>query len=342
MKGLLRDLAGAFFVGMVIPYLIVNCAFLMELRNKVQTEIQQTEPAPELVPAGITVCIGEESDRVSMDMEQYLVGVVLAEMPASFEPEALKAQAVAARTYTSKAIQTGGKHGDGSLCVESTCCQAYMDEETFLSRGGTQTDLNKVRKAVWSTAGQVMIYEGALIEATYFSCSGGRTENAVEVWGTEYPYLVSVESPGEEEAAYYREEVLFSPEEMALLLNRELTGPVKDWFEQVVYTEGGSVSAAVICGKTYTGTQLRSILGLRSAAFSVDILDETICITTKGYGHRVGLSQYGADAMAVKGSGYEEILAHYYPGTEIVFLHIDENEEIRYHEAYAFAMTEKG
>jgi len=332
MKGILRDVVAAFFMGMVVPYLVINCALFMGMGGKIQQTLPETQPMVEPVSTGISVLKRDREDNsFSMDMEQYLVNVLLAEMPASFEVEALKAQAVAARTYTAKAMETGGKHGDGSVCQESACCQAYITEECFLSQGGTEADLNKIRSAVWSTAGQVLLYENALIEATYFSCSGGRTENAVEVWGAEYPYLVSVESPGEEAAAHYRDTVVFSPEELAEALNRELTGPVRDWFERVVYTEGGSVSEAIICAQAYSGTQLRTLLGLRSAAFSVDIVDGNILVTTKGYGHRVGLSQYGADAMAVRGCSYEDILAHYYPGTDFARLGIDENGELMYH-----------
>lgn len=313
-----RDIVTSFIMGMVIPYLLLNGVFLPK-------SIQEPDPIPATeatepvtVSTGITVQKREPDGTVSpMDMEAYLVGVVLAEMPAVFETEALKAQSVAARTYTAKAALTGGKHGDGSICTESTCCQAYISEEDYLARGGTEEDLNKIRSAVWETAAQVLTYEDELIEATYFSCSGGSTEDAVEVWGTAYPYLISVDSPGEENAAYYRNTVSFTPEAFSAALGRKLTGNVKDWFEMAVYTEGGSVSAITICGEVYKGTQLRSLLGLRSAAFAIDASENEILITTKGYGHRVGLSQYGADAMAVQGSGYEQILAHYYPGTQL-------------------------
>lgn len=318
MGTLWRDILTSIFMGMVIPFFLVN-GVIQVYPNRDAEQLQPTEQT-ELVPVstGISVQKRDVDGTVShMDMEEYLVGVVLAEMPASFEPEALKAQAVAARTYTAKAAVTGGKHGDGSICTDSACCQAYISEQDYLARGGTESNLNKIRSCVWATAGQVLTHEEELIEATYFSCSGGSTEDAVEVWGTAYPYLVSVESPGEEYATYYRDTVSFTPEAFASALGRELTGNVKDWFEMTIYTGGGSVSSITICGETYSGTQLRSILGLRSAAFSVDASENEILITTKGYGHRVGLSQYGADAMAVKGSGYAEILAHYYPGTTL-------------------------
>ena len=131
-----------------------------------------------------------------MKMNDYLTEVLLGEMPAEFEMEALKAQAVAARTYTAKAAITGGKHGDGSVCSDSACCQAYLPQETYLMLGGTEENLEKINKAVLETTGLVLAYDGNLIEATYFSCSGGSTEDAAAVWGTEYPYLQAVASPG--------------------------------------------------------------------------------------------------------------------------------------------------
>lgn len=317
MKSVWRDLFTAFIMGMVVPYFMINGVFLVHPVQEAEVIQIPEETSPVPVSTGVSALRRAPDGSVSeMDMEQYLVGVVLAEMPAYFEEEALKAQAVAARTYTAKAVITGGKHGDGSICSDIACCQAYISEEEYLTRGGTQTNLDKVRASVWSTAGQVLTYDGELIEATYFSCSGGSTENAAEVWGTAFPYLVSVDSPGEENAQYYRDTVTFTPEEFAAALELDPEGPVRDWFEMTVYTEGGSVSSITICGRKFTGIQLRSLLGLRSASFSIDASEDTVLITTRGYGHRVGLSQYGADAMAVQGSSYEEILAHYYPGTK--------------------------
>lgn len=315
MRGVLRDMATAFFMGMVLPWLVIG--FGARLRQEAVPEpTEEMAVLQEPVSSGIALTLRNGEAAVQMELETYLVGVVLAEMPAFFEEEALKAQAVAARTYTAKAMATGGKHGDGSLCADSTCCQAYLSEADYLEKGGTEADLNKIRTAVWSTAGEVLTYENDLIQATYFSCSGGKTEDAAAVWGTDYPYLVSVDSPGEEEAAHFRDTVVLTPEELEAALGRDLEGRVKDWFEMTVYNAAGSVETIRVCGEKYTGTEFRSLLGLRSTAFSIDVSDAGIRITTKGYGHRVGLSQYGADAMAVRGSGYGEILDHYYPGTE--------------------------
>ncbi len=248
-----------------------------------------------------------------MGLEEYLEGVVRAEMPASFPEEALKAQAVVARTYTARRMASG-KHGQAAVCMDPGCCQDYITAGEYLDAGGTESDVDKIRAAVATTAGQVLTYEGALIDATYFSCSGGQTEDAVAVWGQDVPYLQSVESPGEEDAPRYMDTVSFTPAQFRALTGCAMGDDPAEWFGEVTYTEGGGVATMEICGETFTGTQLRSLLGLRSTDFSIRFGDGGIVITTRGFGHRVGMSQYGARAMALEGVGYEEILTHYYTG----------------------------
>ena len=192
-----------------------------------------------------------------------------------------------------------------------------MAVEDYLMKGGKERDVQRIRDIVAATEGQVLTYEGKLIEATYFSCSGGATEDAVAVWGTDVPYLQSVESPGEEQAAHYTDTVSFSPTDFASRLGISLTGEPSKWFSERTYTEGGGVATMKIGTETFSGTQLRKILGLRSTAFEIETDDDVIVITTHGYGHRVGMSQYGADAMAAVGSTYPDILTHYYQGTEL-------------------------
>lgn len=310
----------SFCMGCVVPWLMLSTAVLFLNRQEPEETEESAPITMETTGKDMPVLVRVKDGTVEADsMEAYLVGVVLAEMPAYFEPEALKAQSVVARTYAGKAYATGGKHGDGSVCTDFSCCQAYISEEEYLDRGGTQQDVEKVSSAVLATAGCVLMYEGEWVEATYFSCSGGRTEDAVAVWGTDYPYLRSVESPGEEDAPPYTDMVRFSFQEFQDALDISLSEDPGDWFGMTTYTSGGGVAAMQIGGKTYAGTQLRSLLGLRSTLFSVRVTDSYIEITTKGYGHRVGMSQYGADAMAASGSTYQEILAWYYPGTELVF-----------------------
>ena len=312
MRRIWKDFLLAVFLGMILPRLVVNTTLLFADPEPTENVIPESKISrPVWVRTGLQV--------TQMDLERYLTGVVLAEMPASFEEEALKAQSVAARTYTQKALVTGGKHGDGSVCTESSCCQGYISETDYLEKGGTQEAAAKVAASVESTSGYVLQYDGELIEATYFSSSGGSTEAAVAVWGAEIPYLQAISSP-EEDAQCYEQMCSFTPEEFQKALGRSLPGSPQDWITVTTYTEGGGVATMTIGGESYSGTQLRKLLDLRSTAFSVEAASEEIQFTTRGYGHRVGLSQYGANAMAAEGKNYREILLHYYPGTELVYL----------------------
>ena len=313
MKVLHKEILLAILLGMVVPSVMLSI-----LVKPGQSVISATEPltvATESAEAKREICVqmADGSTQV-MDLEAYLVGVVMGEMPASFETEALKAQAVVARTYTLKCAGAGVKHGENTMCTDFSCCQAYVSPEGY---GGSAEDYEKIRQAVVATAGQVLTYNGNLIEATYFSCSGGVTEDAVAVWGTDYPYLRSVESPGEESAAYYTDEVFFTAQEFQNRLGRELSGSPGSWLGYATYTAGDGVNTMKIAGVDYKGTELRSLLGLRSTAFSMRAENGGITVTTKGYGHRVGMSQYGADAMALQGYDYEAILTHYYQGVTL-------------------------
>ena len=321
MKQLVKALGLPLVMGMVLPYLFLSFGVTLLDRYRAQPQpepILQTQIQPREERVTLPVLFrGKDGTVREMDMDTYLVGVVLAEMPAAFEMEALKAQSCVARTYARKAWATGGKHGDGSICAEPSCCQGYREESAYLGAGGTQEAVEKVRAAVAATSGSVLTYGGELIEATYFSCSGGRTEDAVAVWGTDFPYLQAVDSPGEENAACYTDTKTISLAEFAGTLDLPRDSIT---LGMATYTEGGGIHTLAIGGKTFTGTQLRSLLGLRSTAFSMTLGDSEVIITTRGYGHRVGMSQYGADAMALSGSSWQEILSHYYPGTVVTRL----------------------
>ena len=313
MRPLWKDILAAVWLGILLPGIVLNI-FVLKEKHK-QTQIGHAVQMQPVKMSGYDIPVRDpDGTRTGMDMDTYLTGVLLAEMPAEFHEEALKAQAVAARTYTWKAYTTGGKHGDGSVCTDSACCQAYMTEEAYLSRGGTPENLEKVRKAVQATSPMVLVHDGELIEATYFSSSGGRTEAAVEVWGTDYPYLQPVSSPEESP----ENAVSYTPSEFENSLGKTLSGNPKEWFGPVTYTKGGGVDTMEICGEAYTGVELRSLLGLRSTRFVMQAEEQSITIITTGYGHRVGMSQYGANAMAEEGSTWQSILQHYYPGTNVV------------------------
>ena len=307
----------AFLCGVALPLLLLG------LGNRTGEDT----PPPESESDGLTpvqqaswdsetriVVLTGAGNLRQMQLGEYLAGVVLAEMPADFEEEALKAQAVVARTYTCKRMEHN-KHGSAAVCTNSGCCQGYRDSEEYVNSGGKQDAVEKIRSAVTGTDGQVLVYSGELIDATYFSCSGGQTEDAVAVWGQDVPYLQSVESPGEEDAPRYTGRISYTPENFRLLTGISGEGSVGSWFGPVTYTDGGGVASIRICGETFTGTELRGILGLRSTMFTVSVSDGMIVFETKGFGHRVGMSQYGAQAMAQEGSSYREILEHYYSGT---------------------------
>lgn len=316
MRRIWKELGTALLLGGVLPSLMVNASALLVRENPKELPITVTT-APQTETSLDIRLRQADGTTEEMGLEAYLTGVLLGEVPADFEPEALKAQAVAARTYTAKAVLTGGKHGDGSLCTDFACCQAYLSEAAYLQAGGTEEGLAKIRAAVTDTAGLVLSYEGGLIEATYFSCSGGRTEDAQAVWGTDYPYLRAVASPGEERAAHYEDEISIESGPFQEKLGRELEGSPESWFGKCTRTPGGGVDTLEICGESYSGVRLRQLFGLPSTAFTVRVEGGQILFRTKGFGHRVGMSQYGADAMAVTGSSFLEILAHYYPGTRV-------------------------
>lgn len=313
-----KQVVGAFVMGVLMPGLTLGSGKNLPVVSvPIQTAlpvIQTTSPREE--PAMIPV-IMPDGNMQELALEAYVMYVVLGEMPAYFETEALKAQAVAARTYTLWCSQKTQKHSGGAVCTDFRCCQAFQTAEAYLEEGGDPKALEKIRAAVQQTAGQVVTYGGELIEATYFSCSGGRTEDAMAVWGTDVPYLQSVASPGEEGAEPYTHTVRFTSGEFQNLLGRWLAGTPENWFGVTTYTVGGGVASTYIAGRSYTGVQLRQLLALNSTAFRFFPDQEGVTVTTAGKGHRVGMSQYGANAMAEKNLGYAEILAYYYPGTRI-------------------------
>lgn len=253
----------------------------------------------------------------------YLTAVVLCEMPPDFEPEALKAQAVAARTFARKQMQSG-KHETADVCSDPACCQAWMGEDALRERYADRYEkvYRKASEAVAQTQDEVLLYDGNLIDATYFSCSGGYTEAAVSVWGTDVPYLQSVVSPGEEKAPRFSSCVTFAPSEFRELIllsgeNISLTDKPESWIKDVQYTPGGGVDSMQIGNVSFRGTQIRKLLGLNSTSFTVSVAEDGFTFDVLGFGHRVGMSQYGAENMAEHGFDYRSILMYYYQGVRI-------------------------
>ena len=313
MKAIWREILLSLVMAVILPGILLNWPIQEEVREEEKFRPKEPQQAENRVR--LTVKLRSADGTVKdMDMDEYVTGVILAEMPSTFESQAKMAQSVAARTFARKAYVTGGKHGDGSVCADSGCCQAYLTGEEYLALGGSEEALREAGEAVAATSGYVLTYEGELITATYFSCSGGSTEDAVAVWGTEVPYLRAVDSPGEEYAAHYTDTVIFSKGELEQKLGVKLTG---NWLGRTAHTAGGGVDTMELGGKTFTGKELRALLSLRSTAFTLEDRGDEILITTKGFGHRVGMSQYGADAMAKNGSSWQEILNYYYPGTSL-------------------------
>ena len=319
-----KEMGISMIMGLLVPAVVLSVVVSIARNRSVlltpqEETIFETTVSAQTEPLEDTriLVLSEESQTIEMELCDYLTGVVLAEMPVSFEDEALKAQSVVARTYIIRASKGASKHDSAAVCMDSACCQGYLAPDTFLIKGGNERDVQRIRELIAETAGEVLTYEGELIEATYFSCSGGVTEDAVAVWGTDVPYLQSVESPGEEHAAHYTDTVTFSAEEFASRLGISLTGRPSGWFSNITYTEGGGVASIKIGTESFSGTQLRRLLRLRSTAFEIATEDDSISVTTRGYGHRVGMSQYGANAMAASGSAYGEILTYYYQGTQL-------------------------
>ncbi len=264
----------------------------------------------------------KEGGVEELTMEDYLWGVVAAEMPASFEPEALKAQAAAARTYTVQLQNGSSKHDNAHLCDDSNCCQAYIDRSAAQARWGLQAQQfsEKIAQAVAQTDGLGVLYDGVPIQAVFFSSAAGRTVDAVEVWGNSVAYLKGVDSPEGEEVPNYRSQVNLPTEEMRRTIlekypGADLSGPPEAWFGAPVYNSAGGVSQMTVGGVTLTGSQVRSLLGLRSASFTMACGGGMFTFDVTGYGHGVGMSQYGANSKAKEGADLDEILTWYYTDT---------------------------
>jgi len=253
-----------------------------------------------------------ENKVTTIEFEEYIKGVTYAEMPASFEIDALKAQAVAARTYTYRKIGQN-THTDSDICDDPLHCQAFREKDE-------SDNYRKISDVVESTRGEIITYNGNVINALFHAASGGKTENVSEVWnGNPVEYLVSVESPGEEDIMVdFITEVVIDENEFINKLKTIRKDFVYDKTIRVIDKSlGGHVKTVKIGNNEFSGNELRSIFGLRSTNFEIFKEDKNIRFIVKGYGHGVGLSQWGAQAMAIKNVNYKDILTHYYLGTKI-------------------------
>ena len=252
----------------------------------------------------------------AVPFEDYIVGVLAGEMPVSFELEALKAQAVAARTYVMKKM-ADNKNEDYDI-VDTVQNQVYISDEELKEKWKDNyvERINKIKRAVLETKGEYLTYDGKIIEAFFFSTSVGKTENSEEIFSSAKPYLRSVDSSWDEEVSpVFSESNEFSLQEFYDKLNLKYQDDLT--IKIITTTSTGRIKKIKINNKNFTGSQVYSLLGLRSTFFNIEKVGSNVVVTTKGYGHGVGMSQYGALAMAKKGYQYDEILKHYYQGVDI-------------------------
>lgn len=297
-----------------------------EITESPPAEGEQTVTGESIVANGeITVLVDGEAR--TMKLEDYVVSVVAGEISPDFPTEAIRAQAVAARTYALYKQKTGrpAQHEEADVCDDPAHCAAFVDLKTeAAARWGEQADTAKdvIRQAVEDTAGQVLTYEGEPIVAVFSSAAGEKTEHAVDVWGSDIPYLQSVDSPGGEACPKYYDAVVLTADEIRAraaktLPSADLSGDPSGWFKASERSEAGGIVRMKFGGVEVKGTVMRTLLGLNSTNFTVKIDGNTLTFTTTGYGHGVGLSQWGAKYSAEQGQTYDEILAHYYPGTTL-------------------------
>ena len=326
-----------FIVFMILVFLIPSVfsrSFLFssaEVKNENQEnntkEDNTVEPYDYSQYSTIKLLHKDNQSIEEIPLDTYLLGVVSAEMPASFEQEALNAQALVARTYTLYTIINSNKHENADICDDSSCCQAWISKENRLAKweeGLRDENWSKIEKAVNTTKGKVITYEGNLIDAFFHSNSGGLTETPAGVWGgTNYPYLQSVETAGEDAYSQYSSEVTLSKEEFKNKILEKHSDLILDYnaenpLEITEYTDSKRVKTIRVGNVNISGVEMRTLLGLKSTNFTFKIDGENIIFSVIGYGHGVGMSQTGADSMAKSGSNYEEIVKHFYTGVEIV------------------------
>ena len=295
--------------------------------------VQKPETTGQKTELTINVYMSAQKKIVKMPLEEYLIGVVAAEMPASYEMEALKAQAIAARTYAmGRAARLYGSpdvHEGADVCTDPAHCQAWISKETAMKRWGLLSSFkywNRICQAVNETAGQMIEYDNVIINPLFHSNSGGHTENSEDVWeGTAEPYLRGVESPGEDFSSEFKNEVILKQDQILKKLkefNPKFEYKGKDLLSTIKiekYSSGDRVMEMKIANITLKGTDFRKLFQLKSTNFKLSEPENgEIAVTTLGYGHGVGMSQCGADYLAMNGLKCEDILKYYYQGVDIV------------------------
>lgn len=269
----------------------------------------------------VRVLLSDSGETLTLPLRDYVAGVTAAEMPVSFDRQALCAQALASLTYAlyQQAHPKQPLPGGAQLTDDPSAYQAFWTKEEMRERWGDDFEENygKILDAVDEVIGYVIAYEEEPAAAAFHAVSPGRTESAENVWGDEIPYLVSVESEGDSVSPKYRSSLTVNAKEFGAKLGLDTDDPPEEWLGETEYSEAGTLLSIEIGGKTFTGQELRRIFDLQSAAFTLAFDGDGFTFDVKGWGHGVGLSQYGADYFARHGMTWREIIRHYYPGTEI-------------------------
>ena len=256
----------------------------------------------------------EKNTIETIPLEQYLIGVLAGEMPVSYEIEALKAQAVAARTYALNKMEIN-KENTYDI-VDTTDDQVYLDQNKLKENWGNnyEENLKKIKQAIQETTGEYITFDGKIIKAFFFSTSSGATENCKDVFGSDIPYLVSVASTWDETSPSYKDERIYTKKEFL----KQLELPYNENIEiKIERNKTNSIKTITINDVTFKGTEFRKKLNLKSTNLEIEQIENQIKINSKGYGHGVGMSQYGAKQLAREGYKYNEIIKYYYQGTEI-------------------------
>lgn len=311
----------------MLPLIFVNRRTIetSKEQNKTKEELQTIEY--DYTKYSSIKLLHQDTDKVEeVKLDDYIACVVSAEMPVSFDIEALKAQAIVARTYTIYKITTSKKHETADICDKSTCCQAWISKENRLKKWDAEEandNWNKIVQAVNETVGKIITYEGKPINAFFHANSGGKTQIPFYVWGgTGYPYLQVVETAGEENYKQYSSEAKFTKEEFIEKVKKEhedfeIDFKQENCIEIKERDESNRVVTIKIGNLNLSGVETRTLLGLRSANFTVEITENEVLLKVIGYGHGVGMSQTGADALAKQGKKCEEVIKHFYVGVEV-------------------------
>lgn len=319
-----------FLTLIIVSFFILPIAFTKKfaLENKVENnkqEIKEPEIDYQAKYKNITLLHTSTGEVEELSLDDYLVNVVSAEMPVDYEDEALKAQATVARTYTLYQIENGKKHPEADICDSSSCCQAWITKEKRYEAWKENQDekWEKIRKAVYSTAGDIITYQGKPIDAFFHSNSGGTTEMPVNVWGgSNFPYLQVVETSGEDEYSQFYSEKEYTYSEIEEKMRQNYNDFQINWGEEnaisiLEYTESSRIRTLKVGNKNISGVEARKIFELRSTNFTIENTDGKIKFSVVGYGHGVGMSQTGSNTLAKQGKTYKEIISHFYKDIEI-------------------------